>query len=223
MDNKKLNKRMNISVFIVNHVQVNCYLLWNGKGSDAIIVDPGMCDAREREAVNRFIADNELRLKSVLLTHQHFDHILSASYMASEYGVEVCASVADNLLGEHLPQQVAQFGLPYRCEPLTVTHNLKHGDMLELNGENIEVIGVPGHSPGGLAFYLAESGCVFTGDSLFRRSIGRTDLPGGNEALLIDSVRKRLLTLPPDTVAYCGHGDATEIGEERRTNPYLFR
>ena len=217
-----MTRKMNISVFIVNHVQENCYLLWNGRGSDAMIIDPGMCDAREREVVDRFMADNELTLKGVLLTHQHFDHILSAGYLAGKYGVEVMASTADNVLGEHVEQQAAQFGLPYRCEPLRVKHHLNGGDMIELNGEKIEVIEVPGHSPGGLAFYLADSGCVFTGDSLFRFSIGRTDLPGGNGLQLIESVKAGLLTLPPDTVAYCGHGEATEIGEEKRMNGFLF-
>ena len=96
---------MNISVFIVNHVAENCYILWNGKGSEAIIIDAGMCNKRERDAVDRFIKDNDLRLKCVLLTHQHFDHILSASYLADKYGVEVQASKADNYLGERLPQQ----------------------------------------------------------------------------------------------------------------------
>ena len=213
---------MNISVFIVNHVAENCYILWNGKGSEAIIIDPGMCNKRERDAVDSFIKDNDLRLKCVLLTHQHFDHILSASYLADKYGVEVQASKADNYLGERLPQQAADFGLPYECEPITVTHGLKDRDKIELNGEYIEVLEVPGHSPGGLAFYLAESGCVIAGDSLFRRSIGRTDLPGGDADQLISSLRKQLLSLPDDTVVYCGHGEATEIGEENRLNPYIL-
>ena len=213
---------MNISVFIVNHVGENCYILWNGKSSDAVIIDPGMCDERERAAVDRFLTDNDLHLKCILLTHQHFDHILAARYIANKYGVDVCASTADNSLGMNLQQQVASFGLPYKCQPISVTHNLSDNDLLMLNGEKILVISVPGHSQGGLAFYLPESSCVFVGDSLFRRSFGRTDLPGGDSAQLINSVKQKLLTLPPDTVVYSGHGEATEIGEEQRLNPYLL-
>lgn len=213
---------MNISVFIVNPFSENCYILWNGNGSDAIIIDPGMGDSRERAVVDRFITENGLQVKHILLTHQHVDHILSADYLANKYSVDVCASIADNILGEKLPEQVAGFGLPYVCTPLTVTHNLEDGDKIMLNGEEIAVLTVPGHSPGGLAFYLPESNCVFAGDSLFRRSIGRTDLPGGNFEQLITSVKKKLLSLPSDTVVYSGHGEATEVGEERRMNPYLM-
>ena len=212
---------MNISVFIVNPFAENCYILWNGKGSDAAIVDPGMTDAAEREAVDKFIAENELRVVKVLLTHQHADHILSAHYLAEKYAVDICASAADGMLGARLPEQVAMFGLQCRCEPLSATCMLRGGDTISLNGEVINVLEVPGHSPGGLAFYLPESGCVFVGDSLFMRSIGRTDLPGGDYDTLIQSVRTRLLTLPDATVVYPGHGEATEIGDERRCNPFL--
>lgn len=212
---------MKVSVFIVNPFAENCYILWQEKGSDAMIVDPGMADSGERNAVDKFIAENELKIKAVLLTHQHADHILSAQYIAEKYDVDISANFADNMLGNRLREQVAMFGLRCNSEPLVATRSLEEGESLALCGENIKVLNVPGHSPGGLAFYLPDSGCAFVGDSLFAHSIGRTDLPGGDYSTLINSVAEKLLTLPDETVVYSGHGESTTIGDERRYNPYF--
>lgn len=212
---------MRISQFIVNPFGENTYILWTDKGGDAIIVDPGMLDEEERNAVDGFIEKNNLVLKKVFLTHQHADHILSAQYMSSKYEVPIYASFKDNILGEHLQEQVNMFGLNCQRIPLYITNNLNDGDNIELGEERIRVLAVPGHSQGGLAYYIEDAGCVLVGDSLFTQSIGRTDLPGGDYNQLIDSIKTKLLSLPDDTVVYPGHGGSTTIGDEKLYNPYI--
>lgn len=211
---------MEISQFIVNQFYENSYILWDCVGGDAIVIDPGMADERERNAIDGFIEKKNLTLKKVILTHQHIDHILSAEYLANKYGVGIYASAKDNSLGEVLPQQALLFGLHCQCSPLIGVLPLVEGDVIQLGNETIKVIEVPGHSQGGLAFYVPSMSVVFAGDSLFERSIGRTDLVGGDFNQLLDSIKTKLYTLPEDTVVYCGHGDATTIGDERRYNPY---
>lgn len=212
---------MQISQFIVNPFYENTYLLWTGKGGEAIVIDPGMIDERERQAFDAFIADNGLRLKLVALTHQHVDHILSAQYLAEKYGIDVAGCGRDNPLGQSLPEQARRFGLRCPTQPLAITSHIDGGHALTLGDDKIEVIAVPGHSAGGLAFYVPSLGAVLAGDSLFERSVGRTDLPGGDFDTLIRSIRSSLFALPDATVVYPGHGDPTTIGDERRLNPYL--
>lgn len=212
---------MRISQFIVNPFGENTYILWTGRGGKAIIVDPGMLDDKERNAVDGFIEKNSLVLQKILLTHQHADHILSAQYISSKYEVPIFASSKDNILGEHLQEQVNMFGLNCQREPLYVTNNLEDGDSIELGEEKIRVLAVPGHSQGGLAYYSESSGCVLVGDSLFAQSIGRTDLPGGDYNQLINSIKTKLLSLSDETVIYPGHGGATTVGDEKMYNPYI--
>lgn len=212
---------MKISRFIVNPFGENTYILWDKEGGEAIVVDPGMENDNERNTVDKFIADNGLSVQRVMLTHQHVDHILSAQYLSDKYKVPVCANEKDNPLGTHLPEQIEMFGLGCKALPLAITENMTDGDVYHIGDEPIKVLEVPGHSPGGLAFYLPESGCVIVGDSLFQMSIGRTDLMGGSYEQLIDSIKNKLLTLPDETVAYPGHGGATTIGDEKTYNPYI--
>lgn len=211
---------MKISQFIVNQFCENSYVLWDCIGGEAIVIDPGMANDSERNAIDGFLEKKELTLKKVILTHQHVDHILSAEYIANKYSVEVYANCKDNKLGELLPQQALFFGLHCQCSPLKGVQPLVDGDIIRHGNEDIKVIEVPGHSQGGLAFYIPSMSVVFVGDSLFERSIGRTDLIGGDLNQLLNSIKTKLYTLPDDTVVYCGHGDPTTIGDERRHNPY---
>ena len=113
------------------------------------------------------------------------------------------------------------FGLGMAPKPLDITHELKDKEKLRLGKEVLEVLAVPGHSPGSIALYSPDGGFVITGDALFNQGIGRTDLPGGNHKTLIESITKRLFTLPPETMVYPGHGPETTIGDERIANPYV--
>ena len=120
-----------------------------------------------------------------------------------------------------MKDQARMFGIPEEVEDVSLGHELKDGDVITIGSGRLQVLAVPGHSPGGIALYDAEDGFLISGDSLFAGSIGRTDLPGGNFSMLIESIRSKLLTLPPDTVVYPGHGPATTIGHELSDNPFL--
>ena len=212
---------INATMMTVNPFGENMYILWDEASREAVVVDPGMMHDAEREMVTKCIDENELNVKHVLLTHMHIDHIACARWLASRVGADICASDLDAPLGLELPNQIAQFHLKVESEPLTIDRNLADGDTIPLGDETIQVLHVPGHSPGGLAFYLPESGLLISGDTIFNGSVGRTDLWGGDMAQLINSIREKILPLPDETVIASGHGPTTTIADEKRFNPFL--
>ena len=205
----------------VNPFGENMYILWDEASREAAVVDPGMMRDAEREIVTKHIEENDLNVKHILLTHLHIDHITGARWLADKTGADICGSIQDAPLGQELPNQVAHFRINIEVEPLTVDRNLMDGDTIQLGKEIIQVLHVPGHSPGGLAFYLPESNLLFAGDTIFNGSVGRTDLWGGDMAQLINSIRKKILTLPDETVIASGHGPTTTVADEKRCNPFL--
>lgn len=205
----------------VNPFGENMYILWDESTHDAVVVDPGMMRDGEREMVTKFIKDNNLNVKHILLTHLHVDHITGARWLADKTGADVCGSALDNPLGQELPDQVAHFRINIEVDPLTVDCNLADGDTLQLGDETIQVLHVPGHSPGGLAFYLPQSALLISGDTIFNGSVGRTDLWGGDMAQLLNSIREKVFPLPDETVIASGHGPTTTVADEKRFNPFL--
>ena len=212
---------MNATMMTVNPFGENMYILWDEASRDAVVVDPGMMREAEREMVTKFIEGQKLNVIHILLTHMHIDHITSARWLADKTGADVCACALDAQLGQELPDQVAQFHLKIESEPLVIDHILSDGDGLPLGEESIQVLHVPGHSPGGLAFYLPQSGLLISGDTIFNGSVGRTDLWGGDMAQLINSIREKILPLPDETVIASGHGPTTTIADEKSCNPCL--
>lgn len=212
---------MNATMMSVNPFGENMYILWDEASHEAVVIDPGMMREGEREMVTKFIDEHQLNVKHVLLTHLHVDHITGARWLADKTGADVCGSALDNPLGQELPDQVAHFRINIEVEPLTVDRNLSEGDTLQLGDEIIQVLHVPGHSPGGLAFYVPQSNLLFSGDTIFNGSIGRTDLWGGDFAQLINSIREKILPLPDETVIASGHGPTTTVADEKRCNPFL--
>ena len=212
---------MNATMMTVNPFGENMYILWDETSHEAVVVDPGMMCQDERDMVTKFIADNDLKVKHILLTHLHLDHVTSARWLADQTGADVCGSVLDKELGLNLPQQVAQFHLKIESDVLTIDRHLQDGEMIPLGNETIQVLHVPGHSPGGLAFYLPQSSLLISGDTIFNGSVGRTDLMGGDMATLINSIREKILPLPDETVIASGHGPTTTIADEKRFNPFL--
>ncbi len=212
---------MNATMMSVNPFGENMYILWDEASHEAVVIDPGMMREGEREMVTKFIDEHQLKVKHVLLTHLHVDHITGARWLADKTGADVCGSALDNPLGQELPDQVAHFRINIEVEPLTVDRNLSDGDTLPLGDEVIQVLHVPGHSPGGLAFYVPQSNLLFSGDTIFNGSIGRTDLWGGDFAQLINSIREKILPLPDETVIASGHGPTTTVADEKRCNPFL--
>lgn len=212
---------MNANIMTVNPFGENMYILWDEASREAAVVDPGMMRESEREMVTKFIEDNNLNVKHVLLTHLHVDHITSARWLADKTGADVCGSSLDAPLGMELPEQVAHFRINVEVEPLTVDRNLADGDTLQLGDEKIHVLHVPGHSPGGLAFYMPDSALLISGDTIFNGSVGRTDLWGGDMLQQLNSIREKILTLPDETVIASGHGPTTTVADEKRFNPFL--
>lgn len=212
---------MNATMMTVNPFGENMYILWDEASCEAAVVDPGMMREAEREMVTNFIEEHHLKVSLVLLTHLHLDHAVSARWLADQTGAVVCGSNLDAPLGQDLPQQVGQFHLKIESQPLTLDRHLADGDTLTLGDETIQVLHVPGHSPGGLAFYLPQSALLLSGDTLFNGSVGRTDLWGGDMLQLLESIREKIFPLPDDTVIASGHGPTTTIADEKRFNPFV--
>ncbi|MBI3760860.1 MAG: MBL fold metallo-hydrolase [Chloroflexi bacterium] len=196
-------------------IQTNCYLLGDPASGEAAIIDPGWDAPQVLAAVKKA----GLRIKIVLLTHAHFDHIGGVAGIVEATGVPLALHPLDLPLLRELGGAKA-WGIPMEpCPEPDIL--LAPGQVLEIGSLKLEILFVPGHTPGHVAFYERREGIVFGGDVLFRQGIGRTDLPGGNYATLMSSLREQLLTLPDDTIVYSGHGEPTTIGDERRENPFL--
>lgn len=192
----------------------NCYLVADGAAGVAAIVDPG-------EASDSFLAEADRRgwtIKAIWLTHAHVDHILGVTAVKAATGAPIHLHAADLPLYQQLAAQGGWFGINTEPAP-TPEVNWVEGDHATIGRYSFDVVHTPGHSPGSVS--LIGHGMVFGGDVLFRESIGRSDLPGGDPQVLMTTIRQRFLTLPEDTVVHSGHGPATTIGYEKSFNPFL--
>lgn len=205
----------------VNFFGVNTYIVWDSDTGDGIIIDPGMLFDEEKNDIDAIIRDNNVSVKAIVLTHMHLDHIFGVNEAAARYNVPVTGCAADAPLGARLNSQAQRFMMRMQFDPVHLTRTIADGDTISVGTHTFTAIHVPGHSPGGMAYYDSADGVLFTGDTLFDGSIGRTDLEGGSHPQLIRSITDRLMTLPDDTTVYPGHGPATTIAKERTSNPYL--
>ena len=212
---------MKTKTFVCNMLRENCYVVYDEMSREAAVIDPGFYWDEEMRKFDKFIDENSLHIKYLLCTHLHFDHIFGTTFIEDKYGVRISASIEDNPWISNFMQSAARFGIQPNTMPRPVGHPLHDGDILMLGNETLRCIATPGHSAGGMCFYAPDSAMLFAGDTLFQSSIGRTDFAGGNYAQLINSIQKKLLILPPNTIVYPGHGDSTSIGEETQYNPYL--
>lgn len=213
---------MKIKTFVFNPFGECTYLVWDPDTRDAMVIDPGMSNARERLTFDSFITEQKLHLVHMVNTHLHLDHTWGNDHLATTYGLKTEASKGDAMLGARRREQAQMFGMAHESVgPLKVDVELHKGDVIAVGELRFKVLEVPGHSEGGIALYEAAEGVLFSGDSLFEGSIGRTDLPGGDHRTLISSIRRELLSLPPSTVIYPGHGRPTTVARELATNPYL--
>lgn len=205
---------MRIERFPVGPLDNNLYLLTADKGSDAIVVDPSL----ESAGVLRAIASRGLVVKRILLTHAHIDHILMAKPFRDATGAEVWLHEGDRTLYELGPVQAEQMGLAW---PGTapIDHWMTDGEEVGIPGIEAKAIHTPGHSPGSVTFVTPEG--LIAGDVLFRESVGRVDLPGGDWETLVHSIRGRLFPFPRGTAVHPGHGPATSIGHEMKLNPFV--
>ncbi len=199
---------------LVGPMQVNCYVLASREGGEAIIIDPG----DEEGKIKKFLSRHKLKPAFIVNTHGHIDHI----GCNDKFNVPVYIHIQDLPLLKDPNLNLSTFiSVPFKVKSKTLT--LEDKETIELDGLEMEVIHVPGHTLGGIALLLKkpEDKILFTGDTLFYQGIGRTDFPGASETLLLKSIRSRLLDLPDDTKIYPGHGPSSTIGEEKRNNPFL--
>lgn len=212
---------MKIAIFHFSLFGINTYVVYDPATKQCAIVDPGMIDSREQKAMTDFIENNGLHPIHIINTHLHIDHVVGNAFLKEKYALPVLAHKADLPLGERVEQQAMMFGMRGDFKNVEVTDFLEDGMKIKIGEGELEVICVPGHSQGSVALYDSQDAFVIVGDALFQGSIGRTDLPGGDYPTLIDSIKRRLLSLPDNTVVYSGHGDPTTIGDEKRLNPFL--
>lgn len=217
---------MKLKFFSFNPFGVNGFVLSNDNG-DAILIDPSVSNATEKQALSAYIQQENLTVHRLLNTHLHLDHVLGNAFVEKNYGVKAEAHQEDEFLLDLQEEQSSLYGLPFDEPAPPLGGYIAEGDIVGVNGIDLHVIHVAGHSPGGLAFYCEKS-CVtigtstitspllFSGDILFAGSMGRADLFGGDEHELITGIKNKLLTLPADTIVLPGHGPSTTIGEERR-------
>lgn len=201
---------------------INTYVVYDPDSKECAIIDPGMSSRKEEEAVSAFIEREGLSVRHLINTHLHIDHAIGDSYVVKKYGVGISAHKGDAKLGRGLGMQAAAFGLPMEPEGVEATVELRDGDTVSIGSNELQVLHIPGHSPGSIVLYDKADGFVIAGDVLFAGSIGRTDLPGGSHADLLAGIKEKLLPLPDDTKVYPGHGPATTIGAERHANPFLI-
>ena len=199
---------------------VNCYVLWDDT-KEAVVIDPGCFYEEEKQALKKFILTNELNVKHLLNTHLHLDHIFGNPFMLKEFGLSAEANKADEYWIDEAPKQSRMFGFQLQEEPVPLGKYLHDGDIITFGHTKLEAIHVPGHSPGSIAFYNKKNGFAIVGDALFAGSIGRTDLWGGNQEVLVAAIHDKLLSLPDETVIYPGHGPETRVIDEKFNNPYL--
>ena len=210
---------LTIKSFEFSPIQENTYILYN-EFNDCIIIDPGCYFDAEKEELAAFILSNNLVPKMLVNTHCHLDHVFGNKFIAEKYNLILSIHENEKAVLAFAPTSGLMYDMPF--DNYSGDFNLlNEGDSVTLGKEELKVLLVPGHSPGSLAFYSIENKFVISGDALFKNSIGRTDLPGGNHEQLIKSIKEQLLTLPEETLVYSGHGPFTKIGDEKKNNPYL--
>ena len=210
---------LHVKVFLFNPVQENTYLVYNDE-NECIIIDPGCYYEHEQSAVADFIKENGLKPTLLLNTHCHLDHVFGNKYISEKYALTLHIHPLEEKMLELAPASGLMWNMPFDNYRGNFVY-LDEGKNLQLGKEELQVLFTPGHSPGSVSFYAHEAGFLISGDVLFRESIGRTDLPGGDYKTLADSITKKIYRLPGNTIVYSGHGPSTTIDWEKKNNPYV--
>ncbi|HRN41275.1 MAG TPA: MBL fold metallo-hydrolase [Vicingus sp.] len=208
-----------IHTFTYNGFQENTYVLTD-ETNEAVIIDPGCYSASEQTELFNFITKNNLIPIKLLNTHCHIDHILGNNFVCTKFNIDLYIHQLDLPTLHATTEYGHLYGFTVDKSP-EPAHFLNDGDVVKFGNSTLEVLFTPGHAPGHVVFVSHEQRFVINGDVLFRGSIGRTDLPGGNHQTLINSIKNKLFTLPDDYVVHTGHGPTTTIGYEKKYNPFL--
>jgi len=210
---------LTIQTFTFNPVQENTYILYNEK-KDCCIIDPGCYFPAENKKLQSFVNDFSLRPVLLLNTHCHLDHVFGNKFVFDTWGLVPHIHEKEKAMLERAPQSGEMWGLPFENfegEPVYIQEN----SVITLGDDELEIRFTPGHSPGSVSFYNEKGKFIIGGDVLFNGSVGRTDLPGGDTQVLLNSIQTQFFTLPDDTKVYSGHGPVTTIGLEKMNNPYV--
>jgi hydroxyacylglutathione hydrolase len=210
---------INIQSFTFNPVQENTYVLYNDKDA-CCIIDPGCYFGNERHTLQEFIEERKLTPQLLLNTHCHLDHVFGNKFIHDTYDLLLHLHEKEKPVLDFAPTSGLSWGMPFENYTGELIF-LKEGDVVKLGDDELKVLFTPGHSPGSICFYCEEQKFIIGGDVLFRQSIGRTDLPGGDLDTLINSIKNKLFVLPDDVIVYSGHGEPTTIGFEKENNPFL--
>ncbi|MFZ4862754.1 MBL fold metallo-hydrolase [Sphingobacterium sp. Mn56C] len=210
---------IHIEILTFNPYQENTYVL-SDEQQNCIIIDPGMHNLAEENRLKAYIQDNNLRPIALLNTHCHVDHVLGNNFVYETWGLKPQFHEGEIPVWASVQNYAPQMGFRYEPSPLPNTF-LHDQQEIELGEHTLKAILAPGHSPAHLCFYVADQHFLIGGDVLFKNSIGRTDLPGGDQATLIKNIKNNIYTLPDQTVVYPGHGPSTTVGYEKNTNPFV--
>ena len=208
-----------LKCFIFNPMAENTYLLYD-ESKEAIIIDPGCYEKHEQEKLKEFIQKNKLKVNKLLNTHCHIDHVLGNAFVKREFGVNLWIHEIEKPYLKAVSSYAFNYGFA-NYESTDADKFLVPGEKIHFGHSELDILFVPGHAPGHLAFYSAKDKMLIGGDVLFQSSIGRSDLPGGDFQTLINSIKDKFYTLPDDITVYTGHGPKTTIRIEKSTNPFV--
>lgn len=208
---------MFLKTFPVGPFQCNCSIFADEKTGEAVVIDPG----DEAQEILRLLQEQGFTVRYLLHTHAHLDHICATKEVYEKTNASICLHKADQFLYDNIEMQGRSLGLAHALSVAPVTKYLEHGDEISVSDLPIKVLHTPGHTPGSICFSLKDHNLLFAGDTLFYRSIGRTDLWGGDYDQIINSIKTKLLRLDPITTVIPGHGPKTTIGAEGQKNPFL--
>lgn len=210
---------LNIKSFVFNPFMENTYVLSDKATKDCAVVDPGCYEDYEKNELTTYIESENLNVAKLLNTHCHIDHVLGNYFIKQKFNVELYIHEKETPILKAVESYAPSYGFNH-YQPNEAEKYLEEGDKIKVGDNTLEVIFVPGHAPGHIAFVDHENKSIIGGDVLFKGSIGRTDLPGGNHGTLLASIHNKLFTLPDNYTVYPGHGSTTTLGEEKRTNPF---
>lgn len=208
-----------VAKFTFSPFYENTYVLYDDS-KECIIIDPGCYDDNERKILSSFIEKHDLTPVRLINTHCHLDHVFGNKYVCETYNLLPEFHEGEVVVLQYSERAASGYGVHLESSPLPVSF-IKEGDIIEFGHTKLKAIFVPGHSPASLCFYCETSKFVIAGDTLFQESIGRTDLPGGNHAALLQNIKEKLFVLPEETKVYSGHGNETTIQHEKRNNPFV--
>lgn len=205
-----------VKMMVLGPVATNCYILYDESSKDAVIFDPADCVDR----IEAFLAEEKLQLRAILLTHGHFDHVGVAEALREKYDLKIYGHEQEDSVVSN-PAHNLSMGMGGSSISFHLDEMLQDGQLFKVAGFSLKVFHTPGHTVGGACYYLEEEKMLFSGDTLFATSIGRTDFPGGSYSQLVRSIEDKLMVLPDDVKVFPGHGEQTSIGYEKKYNPFL--